>query len=201
MLKLLILLVISFGVYSQPNLASCIEDHQEAKNTLPLQTKDDGSDLYIAVRQDQKYASCFIKKLAIPRTASPKEQAQAVLNYTSTIIKYEADMPEGKSSDLNRPGTKLPSRTVVDGKGDCEDKSVLAALMLNELGFDTFVIKRPPISNGIGHIFLGIRADYNTGLKCGDEFFLAFDPTIKGAKVGDKEDGLNQVKSFKCGRI
>gem|GEM_PF-7130290 len=202
-MKYLVLLIslMSLSACGKPNLVSCLEDVEAAKKTFPLKTEKNGGDIFKAVRADQKYGSCFIEKLKISRDAPLEKQAQAVLDYTSTIIVYEADKAEGFSDDLDRPGTRLPSRTVADGKGDCEDKSALAVVMLKELGFDTFVIKRPPIDKGLGHIFLGIRADYDTGLKCGDDFFIAFDPTLKGAKLGDKGDGLSKVKKFQCGRI
>ena len=202
-LKYLVLLIslISLSACGKPNLASCLEDVEAAKKTFPLKTEKNRAEIFKAVKTDQKYGSCFVEKLKISRTDSLEKQAQAVLDYTSTTIVYEADKSEGFSDDLDRPGTRLPSRTVADGKGDCEDKSALAVVMLNELGFDTFVIKRPPIDKGLGHILLGIRADYDTGLQCGDDFFIAFDPTLKGAKLGDKGAGLSKVKKFQCGRI
>lgn len=200
MLKYLTLLLLTLPLLAcgKPNLASCLENIEEARNSYPLKPKEKDSDIIQAIDIDQKYAKCFVKRLGIQRSDPIRKQVQKILDYTSTDIIYEEDKKEALSDDLNRPGTKLPSRTVVDGKGDCEDKSALAAIMLNELGITTFLIKRQGINNGLGHIFLGIKADYNTDLKCADDYLIAFDPTIKGAKLGDREDGL---KSFKCVKL
>ena len=198
---LLFIILISFTACSKSDLSSCIEDLDKAKNSFPLQSKNNGSDIYEAINTDKKYGSCFIKKLSIKESATIKEKAQAVLDYTSTTIKYAPDKQKAFSDDINRPGTRLPSRTVADGEGDCEDKAALAAVMLHELNIATFIIDRPAIDKGLGHIFLGIKTNYETGLKCGDENFISFDPTIREAKLGEKDKGLSMVKSFKCGKI
>ncbi|NOR57903.1 MAG: hypothetical protein GQ474_05200 [Sulfurimonas sp.] len=197
----LFIILISLAACSKSDLSSCIEDLDKARNSFSLESKNDGSDMYKAINTDQKYGSCFIKKLSIKESASIKEKIQAVLDYTSTTIKYVPDKKEALSDDIDRPGTRLPSRTVADGEGDCEDKAALAAVMLRELNIATFIIERPPIDEGLGHIFLGIKTNYNTGLKCGDDYFISFDPTIKEAKLGEKDAGLSIVKSFKCGEI
>lgn len=198
---ILTILLIVVPADSMANMLDCLDDIQRIRNSLPLESKDDGSDIYHAVHIDKKYAECFVRKLAISRNAPIKVQAQQVLDYTSTIIRYEADKDVASIHDLNRPGTRLPSRTIVDGKGDCEDKAALAALMLKELGIATFIVKRPPINNGLDHIFLGIGVDYDTGLKCGSASFEPFDPTLSNAKVGEFGAGFKQVKTFLCGRI
>lgn len=198
---LLLTIVISLTACGKSNLSSCIEDLEKAKSSFPLESKSNGSDIYEAINTDKKYGSCFIKQLSIKESSTIKEKAQAVLDYTSTIIKYVPDKKESLSTDIDRPGTRLPSRTVADGKGDCEDKAALAAVMLHELNIATFIIYRPPIDKGLGHIFLGIKTNYKTELKCGDEYFISFDPTIKEAKLGEKDAGLSIVKSFKCVEI
>ncbi len=198
---ILFIILISLTACSKSDLSSCIEDLDKAKNSYSLKSKSDGSDIYEAINTDQKYGSCFIKKLPIKKSDSMEKKIQAVLDYTSTTIKYVPDKKEALSDDINRPGTRLPSRTVADEEGDCEDKAALAAVMLRELNIAIFIIDRPPINKGLGHIFLGIKTNYNTGLKCGDDYFISFDPTIKKAKLGEEDAGLSIVKSFKCGKI
>ena len=183
------------------DLGVCIDDHIAARNSYPLVDDEDGRDKQAAIQRDLKYGKCFVQKLGINREKTKIEMAQKVLDYTSTTIVYVKDQSNVSASSINRPGTRLPSRTVVDGKGDCEDKSVLAAVMLKELNIPTYIIHRPPIKHEVGHIFLGVVVDYKTQLTCGNVNLLAFDPTLKNAKLGDVEDGLKLNGKFRCGLI
>ncbi|WP_288985505.1 transglutaminase-like domain-containing protein [uncultured Pseudoalteromonas sp.] len=182
-------------------LVACLEDPNQAKEQLSLYSNDSIEEVIEAVRADQKYGKCFIEKLDIPKEANLREKAQVVLDFTSGVIEYAPDKKEAKLTDIDRPGTRLPSRTIADGKGDCEDKAALSAVMLRELGFKTYVIVRPPEFDGIGHVFLGVKANYETKLKCGNEYVVAFDPTLNNAKVGDEEYGLSEVKNASCTSI
>jgi hypothetical protein len=50
--------------------------------------------------------------------------------------------------------TRYPLETLADQKGDCKDKSILAAAMLHEMGYDPVLLRFP------GHMALGIRSAY-----------------------------------------
>ncbi|MCL2142581.1 MAG: hypothetical protein FWH46_06920 [Methanimicrococcus sp.] len=48
---------------------------------------------------------------------------------------------------------RYPIETLVDGGGDCEDSSILAAALLSEMGYDVVLIELP------GHMALGIKGN------------------------------------------
>jgi len=50
---------------------------------------------------------------------------------------------------------RYPVETLVDGGGDCEDSSILAAALLSEMGYGTILIVLP------GHMALGIKGSDN----------------------------------------
>lgn len=192
--------VLLLSACSENKLVSCLDDPEQAKEQLSLYSGEGKSlnDFISAVNKDQGYGECFIKELEIPKTATLKQKAQIVLDFTSGTIEYAPDKKRANLTDIDRPGTRLPSRTVADGKGDCEDKAALSAVMLRELGLKTYVVKRPASFKGIGHIFLGVKANYETKLKCGGEYVIAFDPTLENAKIGDEEYGLSEVENASC---
>ncbi|PKH86916.1 transglutaminase domain-containing protein [Colwellia sp. Bg11-28] len=195
--------ILSLSACGENKLVSCLNDSEHAKTQLSLYSEEGGSTYEVikAVRTDQNYGECFINKLDIPKEATIEQKAQIILDFTSNTIQYAPDKKKAKLSDIDRPGTRLPSRTVADGEGDCEDKAALSAVMLRQLGLKTYVIVRPADFKGIGHVFLGVKANYETKLKCDGEYVIAFDPTLDNAKVGDEEYGLTEVKNASCTKI
>jgi transglutaminase-like putative cysteine protease len=63
-------------------------------------------------------------------------------------IPYTAD-PENGGYDYPR----FPIETIIDGKGDCEDKAALLAALLNQYGYDAILLSPP------GHMAVGIRCE------------------------------------------
>jgi hypothetical protein len=195
--------VLLLSACSENELVTCLDNPEQARKELSIYSGKgkDINDFMTAVNKDQHYGECFIRQLDIAKDANLKQKAQKVLDFTSGTIVYAADKKKADLTDIDRPGTRLPSRTVADGKGDCEDKAALSAVMLRELGVKTYVIERPANFKGIGHIFLGVKANYKTMLKCGGEYVIAFDPTLENAKIGDEEYGLSEVKNASCVEI
>ena len=80
---------------------------------------------------------------------------QTVLN----VIAFVQSMPY--TSDSVTTGydeyPRYPIETLVDGGGDCEDSSILAAALLSEMGHDTVLIGIS--TETAGHIALGVRSD------------------------------------------
>lgn len=185
------------------DLVTCLDDIDEVKNTQSLNLRElNGSQqLIIAVNKDRKYGKCFIDNLDIPNDSTLYEKAQIVLDFTANEIEYAPDKLESEFDDIDAPGTRYPSRTVADGEGDCEDKAALAALMLKELGLKTYVIRRPPEFDGLGHIFLGIKSEDETMIRCAGENIVTFDPTLENAKIGAHEYGLSKNKNVTCSLI
>ena len=76
---------------------------------------------------------------------------------------------------------RYPVETLVDGCGDCEDKSVLLAAILYEMGVD-FVLFMPP-----EHMALGVHCDEveaDRYLYCGDQSYCYMETTSPNWQIG-----------------
>src|SRR3989344_6111851 len=88
---------------------------------------------------------------------TPEEKAQALLCFVQTVVDYDHDKvatidKKGPNSDFVR----LPTRTLIDRKGDCKDTSVLYASLLLSAG-----ITRPAFVFYSGHVNVGVQLDFN----------------------------------------
>ena len=96
-----------------------------------------------------------------------------VLTFVQSL-KYEEDT----GSDY----TRYPLETLVDEKGDCKDKSILAAAMLHEMGYDVVLLK---FTN---HMALGIKGGGEMEGKCyeygGSRYYYA-ETTSPSWNIGD----------------
>jgi len=76
---------------------------------------------------------------------------------------------------------RYPLETLADGGGDCEDKVILAAALLSEMGYETVLIK---VSN---HIALGIKSDTSlseTYYEYDGGKYYYIETTVPGYRVG-----------------
>lgn len=83
-----------------------------------------------------------------PSMASEKDKIQEVLLFVQSL-RYESDE---KSKGMDEY-VRFPIETLADGIGDCEDKSILMAALLSEMGID-FILLFPP-----DHLALGVSCD------------------------------------------
>ena len=77
---------------------------------------------------------------------------------------------------------RYPVETLADGGGDCEDKVILAAALLSEMGYETVLIK---VSN---HIALGIKSNTplsETYYEYGGEKYYYIEMTVSGYQIGE----------------
>ena len=167
---------------NENELVNCIEHPAAAAQKSSL---DFGShvldEIEEVIRAEDHLASCFIEQLEIEPELSTEEKVQRVIDFTSNAIDYVPDTVE-----IGGIGTKFPSRTVVDGKGDCEDKSALTALLLKEIGIKTFVFKQSPTKDQIGHVWLAVPLPgYSTSITCGQRELVAIDPSKPNFVIGD----------------
>lgn len=98
-------------------------------------------------------------------------------------LKYIPDSLTGRRDYVN-----YPAETLIDGFGDCEDKSILAAAVLRRLGHDVILILNETADKRSAHIAIGINLP---GSKNGGYFTYNFkryyytELTFAGWKPGE----------------
>jgi hypothetical protein len=98
-------------------------------------------------------------------------------------IPYVDDHPAGSP--------RYPLETLADAQGDCKDKSVLAAALLQARGFDVALLS---YSGSPGHVALGIGLDASgTSFSSGDARYFYVEMTTPGWAVGEVPDELKGV--------
>lgn len=118
------------------------------------------------------------------RAATEKEKIQMALTFVQ-YLPYAYDTVSKGVDEYMR----YPVETLVDGCGDCEDKSVLLAAILYEMGVD-FVLFMPP-----KHMALGVHCDEveaDRYLYCGDKSYCYMETTTPNWQIGQTpEDYLD----------
>ena len=118
------------------------------------------------------------------RAATEKEKIQMALTFVQ-YLPYAYDTVSKGVEEYMR----YPIETLVDGCGDCEDKSVLLAAILYEMGVD-FVLFMPP-----EHMALGVHCDEVEADRyhyCGDKSYCYMETTSPNWQIGQTpEDYLD----------
>lgn len=98
-------------------------------------------------------------------------------------IPYVDDHPTGSP--------RYPLETLADAQGDCKDKSVLAAALLQTMGFDMALLIFPGPN---GHVALGISLDAGgTSFSSGGTSYFYVETTSPGWAVGEVPDELKGI--------
>lgn len=140
-----------------------------------------------AISKSTDIGACLAEKLDIDSYETDSLKAQAVLDFVSKVITYKVDTS----------GTKMPSKTLREREGDCEDYTALKGSVLHAASVDFYLIERPPFKNGeLGHVFLAIETQDHTGMECDNKNLLIVDGTDTAATVG--VDSNNRDYEFKC---
>ena len=108
------------------------------------------------------------------------DEAMNAIAFVQSIPYYE-DHPEG--------GPRYPLETLADGQGDCKDKSVLAAALLHEMGFDVVLLKFP------NHVALGLNVAGAGGASYaynGAQYYYV-EMTSPGWGIGEVPDELKDI--------
>ena len=123
---------------------------------------------------------------------SDYDLAQFVLSFCQGIP-YTKDSPPEQFLIGFDEYPKYPVETLLDNAGDCEDKSILAAVLLKELGYDTAVILY------LGHVAIGVNIpNLNSDDKYyqyGNIKYYFAETTATGWKIGEIPQEL-ETKSY-----
>lgn len=120
-------------------------------------------------------------------------------NYTETddvlnVLAFVQSLPYAtdKATTGYDEYPRYPTETLVDGGGDCEDTAILAAALLNEMGYGTALIRLP------GHMALGVKGSddypgsyytYNGGR------YYYLDTTSRDLGIGQLPDAYRGVNA------
>lgn len=186
-LVVITLLLICFSKSTKLEKAiSCIEDKESTSALSNFNA--DLSGVNRAINESSELGDCLVGKLALIKNGTDIDKAQSVLDFVSKSINYKVDVS----------GTRLPSKTIVDGEGDCEDMTALSGTLLKSLGVDFYLIERKALGQDkLGHIYTAIESDKYTGVTCGDVNLSVIDATDDEATVGIQNNNGSKFK-FKC---
>lgn len=104
------------------------------------------------------YKDSNIIDIAKKITEKCKTQEEKATILLDLVHQYVYDKrSEGENTDYVR----FPLETIVEGNGDCEDLSILAAALMKSVGIDVVLLHFPnPEKGKPGHIALGVVGDF-----------------------------------------
>lgn len=91
---------------------------------------------------------------------------------------------------------RFPYETLYDNGGDCEDTSILASAMLNELGYGVVILE---FKENIGHMAVGIKCNPSEGQSYYEYNGITFcylETTTKGWNVGQVPDEFKNSEAI-----
>jgi hypothetical protein len=156
-------------------------------------------DLFMAKPHSQdmsfsSYALASEDRDLIGSAASQIRQGGASYGFTRyddamNLITFVQSIPYVDDHPTGSP--RYPLETLADAQGDCKDKSVLAAALLQTMGFDVALLRFP---GPRGHIALGISLDAGgTSFSSGGTSYFYVETTSPGWAVGEVPDELKGV--------
>ncbi len=143
---------------------------------------------YVLTAEDKDFLGDVMAKFKNNSAAGDFTDYDNAMNVLAFVqsIPYEEDADGAEY-------TRYPIETLVDEKGDCKDKSILAAAMLYEMGYDVVLLKYPE------HMAVGIKVngqgtyfDYE-----GSRYYYA-ETTGPSWNIGDVPEDLQGVTPIIC---
>jgi hypothetical protein len=132
---------------------------------------------YVFSRNDRPYLKSIIDSI---RGEGKWNEYEVIMNLISFIqsFPYVSDDATTGYDDY----TRYPLETIIDGGGDCEDTAVLAAALLDQMGYGTVLILFP------SHLGVGVRASNSfdgTYFEYQGDRYYYLETTGKGYKIGE----------------
>lgn len=103
------------------------------------------------------------------------------------VIAFVQALPYKEDDPATGEYTRYPLETLVDNAGDCKDKSILAATMLHEMGYDVVLLKYPQ------HMAVGVKLDRDisgTYFDYGGSRYYYAETTGQNWTIGDAPDDI-----------
>jgi len=115
------------------------------KNLDRIKNEDYG--LYIFDPYDNKYIDILLDCIMFGFSSDNDVEK---INYVSSLIQ-KLNYVSDSESNISFEYPQYPLETLFDGKGDCEDKAILTASLLNNLGYEVALLRLP------NHMAVGVR--------------------------------------------
>ena len=101
---------------------------------------------YVFDPYDEEYIDIILDSIMSEFSGTKVQNINYIASFVQTID-YESDSQENNSFEYPR----YPIETLVDGKGDCEDKAILTASMLYNQGYEVALLRLP------NHMAVGVK--------------------------------------------
>lgn len=138
---------------------------------------------YVLTAEDKEFLGDVMAKFKNNSEASGftgYDNAMNVLTFVQSIP-YEEDTDGAEY-------TRYPIETLTDEKGDCKDKSILAAAMLNQMGYDVVLLKYQK------HMAVGVKVNgQGTYFEYEGSRYYYAETTGAGWDIGNVPDDLQGV--------
>jgi len=168
-----------YGGRRKPNVPIPDYLYEYYSNVDPERNKHKDYALYVFSPYDELYIDVLIECLMFTFTGTEDLQK---INYIASFVQnldYQADSDTDDSYEYPR----YPVETLFDGdngRGDCEDKAILAASILYKMGYDVSLIRLP------NHMAVGVKLSESalpgTSYYIDDYYFL--ETTTPGKSCG-----------------
>jgi hypothetical protein len=129
-----------------------------------------------------------LQDVALNIKSSGDDQGYSEYDNAMNVLTFVQSLPYVK--DVDSTGVKeyprYPIETLKDGKGDCEDKTILAAALLQKMGLDVVILMLPD------HSAVGINVAGASGVGCeynGKKYYY-METTSGNWKIGDQPEEL-----------
>ena len=153
-----------------------------------------------------KYATDSYNRKVVKEIAAGIKQQGESLDFTNYEImmlaaSFVQDFPyvTDKESTGELEYVRYPIETLVDNGGDCEDKSILMAAILRELGCEVVIMEFPD------HAAVGVEAEredaYGSYAKYGGKKYFYLESTKSGWELGEIPAEYDLSRINKIGRV
>jgi len=174
------------GNYSRRDFTLYLVVNSEDYNLLGRLPHDDlGFMIQHAEQEELKHLVAQIRELSELWKLDNSSTANLILAIVAAIP-YKLDSEDTDFPEFYRYATE----TLVDGAGDCEDTTILAAALFRSLGYRVMLINPP------GHIALGIAGSFRgEGVNYKGVNYYFAETTATGWKIGELPEGTNLKES------
>lgn len=153
-----------------------------------------------------KYATDSYNRKVAAEIAGGIKQQGASLGFTNyeimmmaTSFVQELPYVTDKESLGELEYVRYPIETLIDGAGDCEDKSILLAAVLRELGCEVVLLEFP------NHAAVGVEANrddaYGSYASYGGKKYFYLESTVPGWELGEIPTEFDIKRISKTSRI
>lgn len=152
--------------------------------------------IYVTHPLDDKYIEAIANKIS----QSAEENGYDSFQTVSFAAAFVQSLPY--TSDLVTTGydnyPRYPIETLVDNGGDCEDTAILAASLIQALGYGTVLLRFDATADRAGHVAVGVKGGegiYGTSWTYEDDKYYYLETTSTGWEIGQIPDSVKNCSA------